>query len=133
MRTYELMFISSPNTTDEDISKLTSQIEHAVTDRGGKIVKVEPWGRRKLAYRIDKFDEGIYTLVHIEGNGHEIAEVERRLRVNDSIIRYLSIRTDEDLKRAAKMKAKRKPMAASAVAGVDDEGNGFDEDDDLDS
>ncbi len=133
MRTYELMFISSPNTTDEDISKLTSQIEHAVTDRGGKIVKVEPWGRRKLAYRIDKFDEGIYTLVHIEGNGHEIAEVERRLRVNDSIIRYLSIRTDEDLKRAAKMKAKRKPVAASVAAGVDDEGNGFDEDDDLDS
>lgn len=131
MRTYELMFISSPNTTDEDISKITSQIEHAVTDRGGKVVKVEPWGRRKLAYRIDKFDEGIYTLVHIEGNGHEIAEVERRLRVNDSIIRYMSIRTDEDLKRAAKMKAKRKPLVVSGAGGVDDEGNGFDEDDDL--
>jgi len=125
------MFISSPNTTDEDISKITSQIEHAVTDRGGKVVKVEPWGRRKLAYRIDKFDEGIYTLVHIEGNGHEIAEVERRLRVNDSIIRYMSIRTDEDLKRAAKMKAKRKPLVVSGAGGVDDEGNGFDEDDDL--
>lgn len=133
MRTYELMFISSPNTTDEDISKLTSQIEHAVTDRGGKIVKVEPWGRRKLAYRIDKFDEGIYTLVHIEGNGHEIAEVERRLRVNDSIIRYLSIRTDEDLKRAAKMKAKRKPVPISSAVEVDDDDNGFDEDNDLDS
>ncbi|MBL8192054.1 MAG: 30S ribosomal protein S6 [Acidobacteria bacterium] len=133
MRTYELMFISSPNTTDEDISKLTSQIENAVTDRGGKIVKVEPWGRRKLAYRIDKFDEGIYTLVHIEGNGNEIAEVERRLRVNDSIIRYMSIRTDEDLKRAAKMKAKRKPVPVSGAVEVDDEGNGFDEDDDLDS
>ncbi len=132
MRTYELMFISSPNSTDEDISKLTSQIEHAVTDRGGKVVKVEPWGRRKLAYRIDKFDEGIYTLVHIEGNGHEIAEVERRLRVNDSIIRYMSVRTDEDLKRAAKMKAKRKPVAAPSALEVDEE-NGFDEGDDLDS
>lgn len=127
------MFISSPNSTDEDISKLTSQIEHAVTDRGGKVVKVEPWGRRKLAYRIDKFDEGIYTLVHIEGNGHEIAEVERRLRVNDSIIRYMSVRTDEDLKRAAKMKAKRKPVAAPSAVEVDEDDNGFDEGDDLDS
>lgn len=121
MRTYELMFISSPTTTDEDVQKLTSQIEHAVTDRGGKIVKVEPWGRRKLAYRIDKFDEGIYTLVHIEGTGHEIAEAERRLRVNDAVIRYMSVRTDEDLKRAAKVKAKRKAVVALDPAEADDD------------
>ncbi|MGH9799297.1 MAG: 30S ribosomal protein S6 [Blastocatellia bacterium] len=122
MRTYELMFIASPNTTDEEVNKLISQIEHAVTDRGGKIAKIEPWGRRKLAYRIAKFDEGIYTLVHIEGTGQEIAEVERRLRVTDFVIRYLSVRTDEDLKRAAKVKAKRKVVAASSVAtdGDDD-------------
>ena len=112
MRTFELMFISSPNTTEEEINRLTSQIEHAVTDRGGKITKVEPWGRRKLAYRIGKFDEGIYTLVHIEGTGQEIAEAERRLRVTDFVIRHLSVRTDEDLKRAAKVKAKRKSTLA---------------------
>ena len=121
MRTYELMFISSPTTTDEDVQKLTSQIEHAVTDRGGKIVKVEPWGRRKLAYRIDKFDEGIYTLVHIEGTGQEIAEAERRLRVNDAVLRYMSVRTDEDLKRAAKVKAKRKAVVALDPAEADDD------------
>lgn len=121
MRTYELMFISSPTTSDEDVQKLTSQIEHAVTDRGGKIVKVEPWGRRKLAYRIDKFDEGIYTLVHIEGTGQEIAEAERRLRVNDAVIRYMSVRTDEDLKRAAKVKAKRKAVVALDPAEADDD------------
>jgi small subunit ribosomal protein S6 len=121
LRTYELMFISSPTTTDEDVQKLTSQIEHAVTDRGGKIVKVEPWGRRKLAYRIDKFDEGIYTLVHIEGTGQEIAEAERRLRVNDAVIRYMSVRTDEDLKRAAKVKAKRKAVVALDPAEADDD------------
>lgn len=130
MRTYELMFISSPNTTEEDINKLTSQIEHAVTDRGGKIAKIEPWGRRKLAYRIDKFDEGIYTLVHIEGDGHEIAEVERRLRVNDAVIRYMSVRTDEDLKRAAKVKAKRKAVIAQEPVETDDDDFG---DDDMDA
>lgn len=130
MRTFELMFISSPNTVEEDINKLTSQIEHAVTERGGKIAKIEPWGRRKLAYRIDKFDEGIYTLVHIEGTGHEIAEAERRLRVTDFVIRYLSIRTDEDLKRAAKVKAKRKNTLAPRNTD-DDFDPEFDIDDEM--
>ena len=129
MRTFELMFISSPNTIEEDINKLTSLIEHAITDRGGKVTKIEPWGRRKLAYRIDKFDEGIYTLLHIEGSGQEIAEAERRLRVTDHVIRYLSIRTDEDLKRAAKVKAKRKNTLAPRNTD-DDFGGDFDADDD---
>ncbi len=129
MRTYELMFISSPNTTDEDINKLTTQIEHAVTDRGGTITKIEPWGRRKLAYKIEKFEEGIYTLVHIEGTGQEIAEVERRLRVTDSVIRYMSVRTDEDLKRADKMKAKRKNVVPTVKNIDDDDDVDIDEDD----
>lgn len=129
MRTFELMFISSPNTIEEDINKLTSLIEHTVSDRGGKVTKIEPWGRRKLAYRIDKFDEGIYTLLHIEGSGREIAEAERRLRVTDHVIRYLSIRTDEDLKRAAKVKAKRKNTLAPRNTD-DDFGSDFDADDD---
>lgn len=131
MRTYELMFISSPNTIEEDINKLTSQIEHAVTDRGGKVTKVDPWGRRKLAYRIEKFDEGIYTLVHIEGTGREIAEVERRLRVTDFVIRYISVRTDEDLKRAAKVKAKRKTTLAPRSVD-DDFDQEFEVEDDMD-
>lgn len=135
MRTYELMFISSPNTTEEEINKIVSQIEHAVTERGGKIAKIEAMGRRKLAYRIEKFDEGIYTLIHIEGTGQEIAEVERRLRVADFVIRYLSVRTDEDLKRAEKMKAKRKTAISARVADVDDDDdsdNGIDDEGDLD-
>lgn len=112
MRTYEVAFIAAPNTADDDLSKLNSQIEHIVADRGGKITKVDNWGRRKLAYRIGKFDEGIYTFVYIEGVGQEIAEVERRLRVTDFVIRHLTVRTDEDLKRAAKLKAKRKGVVA---------------------
>ena len=108
MRTYEVAFIAAPNTADDDLSKLNSQIEQIVTDRGGKITKVDNWGRRKLAYRIGKFDEGVYTFVHVEGSGNEISEVERRLRVTDFVIRYLTVRTDEALKRAEKLKSKRK-------------------------
>ena len=108
MRTYEVAFIAAPNTADDDLSKLNSQIEQIIADRGGKITKVDNWGRRKLAYRIGKFDEGVYTFVYFEGAGKEIAEVERRLRVTDFVIRYLTVRTDEALKRAEKLKSKRK-------------------------
>jgi small subunit ribosomal protein S6 len=110
LRTYEVVFISAPNTAEGDLNKITTQLEHVVTEKGGKLSKVDNWGRRKLAYRIKKFDEGIYTLLHIEGSGQEISEVERRLRVTDFVIRHLTVRTDEDLKRAAKMKAKRKSL-----------------------
>jgi small subunit ribosomal protein S6 len=112
LRTYEVAFIAAPNTADDDLSKLNSQIEQIVADRGGKITKVDNWGRRKLAYRIGKFDEGVYTFVFVEGSGHEIAEVERRLRVTDFVIRYLTVRTDEALKRAEKLKSKRKVSLA---------------------
>lgn len=133
-RTYEVIFIASPNVGDEDVKKLTSQLETTINDRGGKLTKTEEWGRRKLAYRIGKFDEGVYTLLHIEGTGQEIAEVERRLRVTDFIIRHQTVRTDEDLKRAAKMKAKRKNAAAAPRNANEDFDLGLDndEDDDLD-
>jgi len=119
LRTYEIAFIAAPNTADDDLSKLNSQIENIIAERGGKITKVDNWGRRKLAYRIEKFDEGIYTFVYVEGSGQEIAEVERRLRVTDFVIRHLTVRTDEDLKRAAKLKAKRK--GAVAPRSIDDD------------
>lgn len=122
MRTYEVCFITNPNTVEDDLQKLTSQIEHVIADQGGKITKIDNLGRKKLAYPIGKFDDGNYTFIYLEGSGSEIHEVERRLRVNDAVIRYMTVRTDEDLKRAAKMKAKRKGAAAAAVrrAGDDD-------------
>ena len=112
MRTYEVAFIAAPNTADDDLSKLNSQIEQIAADRGGKVTKVDTWGRRKLAYRIGKFDEGVYTFVYLEGSGQEIAEIERRLRVTDFVIRHLTVRTDEALKRAEKLKSKRKVSLA---------------------
>ncbi len=119
LRTYEVIFISAPGTADDDLAKLTTQLEQTVTTRGGIVTKTEHWGRRKLAYSIGKYDEGNYTLLYIDGTGQEIAEVERRLRVTDFVIRHITVRTDEDLKRAAKVKAKRKPTAAGRVPGED--------------
>ena len=108
MRTYEVVHIAAPNTSDDDLNKLNSQLEQVVADLGGTVTKTDVWGRRKLAYPIEKYDEGIYTVFYIDGTGKEIAEVERRLRVTDLVIRFMTVRTDEDLKRAAKLKAKRK-------------------------
>ena len=133
MRTYEVAFITAPNVIEDDLRKLTGQLETIVKERGGQVTKIDPWGRRKLAYPIDKYEEGIYTILYLEGSGLEIAEVERRLRVTDFVIRYLTIRTDEDLKRAEKMKAKRKTVVSSGAGrNQDDDEAGDDMSDDLD-
>lgn len=120
MRTYEVAFIVNPNTIEDDLKKLTSQLETIITEQGGKVTKTDHLGRKKLAYPIGKFDDGIYTFLYLEGSGREIAEVERRLRVNDAVIRYMTVRTDEDLKRAEKMKAKRRSGTAAARRSEDD-------------
>lgn len=106
-RTYEVMYIGTPETSDEDITKLNDAIEKMVTDEGGSIVKTEVMGRRKLAYPINKKTEGHYTLFEIEGTGQEIAELERRMRVNDTVMRYMTVRVDEDRQTAEKHRAKR--------------------------
>ena len=129
MRTYEVMFIAPPNSGEDDLRKLTTQLETVVSDLGGKVTKLDNLGRRKLAYPINKFDEGIYTLLNIEGSGSEIAEVERRLRVSDLVIRHLTVRTDEDLQRAEKLKATRKTQTATRAAG---QGADVDENDEND-
>ncbi|MBL8203108.1 MAG: 30S ribosomal protein S6 [Blastocatellia bacterium] len=124
MRTYEIVYIVVPNTTDDDLAKLNSQLEKVVADLGGKIVKTDLWGRKKLAYKIGKYEEGVYVVLYIEGSGKEIAEVERRLRVNDAVIRHMTVRTDEDLKRAEKLKSRRKvSVRAAAASGADSEGD----------
>ncbi len=130
MRTYEIVFITAPNTTEDDLTKLNSQLEKVVTDLGGTITKTDNWGRKKLAYKIGKYEEGVYVVLYIDGSGKEIAEVERRLRVNDLVIRHMTVRTDEDIKRAAKLKAKRRVSVKSASATGADSENDADDDDD---
>ena len=106
-RTYEVMYIAAPETGDEDVTKLNEAIEQLIEKEGGSVVKTEVMGRRKLAYPIKKKTEGHYTLFEIEGSGQEIAELERRFRVNDAIIRYITVRVDEERKTAEKITARR--------------------------
>ena len=113
MRLYEVLFIIAPNTEEGDINTLINQISDVATNQGATIAKVDRMGRRKLAYPIKKFHEGHYVVLTIEGTGGEIAEIERRMRVIDAIIRYLTVRIDEDLKRADKFRARRAARAAA--------------------
>lgn len=111
-RTYEVMYIVNPDETDDKIAKLTEGVEKLVKKEGGTVVRVDDVGRRRLAYPIQKKTEGYYVLFEIDGTGQEIAELERRMRVNDSILRYITVRVDEDRKRADKIRAKRDARAA---------------------
>ncbi|HEV2383555.1 MAG TPA: 30S ribosomal protein S6 [Terriglobia bacterium] len=112
MRKYELIFIVRTDLSEEDLGKLITQMEGVVTSHGGKVEKVEKMGRRRLAYRVQRQREGVYILFVIEGTGDTVKEFERRLRVNDAVIKYLSVRVDEELKRAEKAKAWRAERAA---------------------
>lgn len=106
-RVYEVMYIAVPDAKEDVITKLNEEIIKLVEDDGGSIIKTEDMGKRRMAYRIKKFTEGYYYLFEIEDSGKAIAEVERRMRVNDKIIRYLTVRVDEERKTAAKVDAKR--------------------------
>lgn len=106
-RVYEVMYIGTPDAADADITKLNDAIEKMIKKEGGSVVKTENMGRRRLAYPINKKTEGHYVLFEIEGSGQEIAELERRMRVNDTIMRYLTVRVDEDRKAAEKNRLKR--------------------------
>lgn len=106
-RVYEVMYIGTPDAADADITKLNDAIEKMIKKEGGSVVKTEDMGRRRLAYPINKKTEGHYVLFEIEGSGQEIAELERRMRVNDTIMRYLTVRVDEDRKAAEKNRSKR--------------------------
>ena len=112
-RLYDLIFIARPATPEDEIKKILSVIEHAVTEKGAKIEKTEHWGTRKLAYRVAKHREGMYVYQQIRTtHGELIAELERRLRVQDNVIKYLTVRLDEDLKRQKKLGERREKRAA---------------------
>jgi small subunit ribosomal protein S6 len=112
MRNYEIMFIVSPTAADEDVDKINGQIEGVITAGGGKAEKIEKLGKRRLAYIVNKFREGNFVLFTIQADGAIIREVERRLRVMDLVIKYLTVRMDDDMKRLAKIKAHRQKRAA---------------------
>src|SRR5271166_4511761 len=106
-RTYELMFIVRPDMTDEDQDKLISNVETQVGNAGGSVKSLERMGKRRLAYTVRKFQDGIYMLMVLEGEGAMVKEVERRLRVTEPVIKFLTVRVDEEQKRLGKIKAIR--------------------------
>jgi len=106
-RTYELMFIVRPDMVDEELDKIISTLENQVTTSGGTVKNVERMGKRRLAYKVRKFQDGMYILLTVEGTGALIHELERRLRVNEPVIKFLTVRIDEEQKRLDKIKAIR--------------------------
>src|SRR3974390_182735 len=106
-RTYELMFIVRPDMTDEDQAKLVATLESQVGTAGGTVKSLERMGKRRLAYLVRKFQDGIYVLMTLEGDGAMVKEVERRLRVTEPVIKFITVRVDEEQKRMAKIKAIR--------------------------
>ena len=121
MKTYEVMFIIIPNAAEEEIDKVIGQMEAGVKSMQGEVVSVEKMGKRKLAYRIGKFAEGFYVLFNIKANGEVVKEFERRLKVADSVLRYITVRVDKALKRVEKVKAIRLKKVRRKSRGVQPE------------
>lgn len=120
-RTYEIMFIVRPDVQEEDVDKLIAGIEGNITNGGGAVKQAEKLGRRKLAYLVKKFSEGNYVLLTIEADGSLVGEIERRLRVSEQVIKFISVRMDEEEKRRAKVRAiraSRKKLSAQPAAAV---------------
>lgn len=118
-RTYELMFIVRPDMADEDLDKLISNLESSVTSAHGTVKSVERMGKRRLAYMVRKFREGVYILLTVEGEGAVVHELERRLRVTEPVIKFLTVRIDEEQKRLDKIKKlreSRKKLSAQPAA-----------------
>ena len=123
-RQYELVYILTPETSEQQVAELHTQIEQIVQRFNGTIDKTENWGRRKLAYEIGHHREGIYVVETITGSGELMKEIDRRLRVIDQVIRHLVVRVDEEMAVAERTRDARKadagaaPHRARAAAGA---------------
>jgi len=115
-RTYEVMYIIDPETAADRVEKLNDAVGKLIEKEGGEIVRMDDIGMRELAYPIQKKTEGHYVLFEINGSGQEIAELERRMRVNDMIMRYVTVRVDEERKTAEKRRSKREARATKRAS-----------------
>jgi small subunit ribosomal protein S6 len=122
MRIYEELFIVKASTPEEEVDALIEQMKGVVTANGGTVDKADRWGMRRLAYRVDKQTEGLYVLMQFTAPASTVKELERRLRVLDTVIKFITVRIDEKLKKIEKRKkvrekrAHRKPAPAAAPA-----------------
>ncbi len=112
-RQYDLIFICRPDTPEPDIDKIIFTVEQTATEKGARIEKTDKWGRKRMAYRVGRLREGFYVYMDLRSsNGEVVKELERRLKVSDPVIKYLTIRVDEELKRQEKLKKHRERRAA---------------------
>ena len=107
-RQYELVYVVSPDLGEDGISALHTQVDEIVTGLGGRIEKTDNWGQRRLAYEIGKHREGTYVVALINGPGSVVSELDRKLKVLDTVLRHLIVRVDEDLRKAERARQKRK-------------------------
>ncbi len=110
-RQYELVYVLSPQATEQDINDLHAQVESTIGRFGAQLAKTENWGRRKLAYEIGGHKEGTYVLEVIDGGGDVMKEIERRLKVNEQVLRHLVVRVDEELRAAERTRSRRQAEA----------------------
>lgn len=106
-RVYEILFIADPNLGEPEVAALTATVQGFAEKEGAKIQKVEQWGKKRLAYLIGKHREGSYVLIVAEGKASMMKEVERRIRVTDGVVKFMTVRVDEELKKADRRKARR--------------------------
>jgi small subunit ribosomal protein S6 len=117
-RIYEELFIVKPDAAEEEVDQYVEQLRTQLTTAGATVDKVEKWGKRKLAYRIDKYREGSYVLLQFTSEPGGVKELERRLRVSDIVLKFLTVRIDETLKRLEKRKKARDKRAAKRAASA---------------
>src|ERR1700761_2267670 len=116
MRIYEELFIVRPDATEEEVDPVIEQLKNVITQSGGTLDKTEKWGTRKLAYRVLKYTEAQYILLQFTAEAGTVKEIERRLRVADVVLKFLTVRIDEKLKRIEKRKKQREKRAARKPA-----------------
>ena len=116
MRIYEELFIVKPDAPEEEVNAFVEQLRGQLTAAGATVDKVENWGKRRLAYRVDKYREGTYVLLQFTAGPETVKELERRLRVSDAVLKFLTVRIDETLKRLEKRKKARDKRAAKRAS-----------------
>jgi len=116
MRIYEQLFIVRPDAAEPEIDSFLEQITGVITSAGGKVEKLDKWGIRKLAYRVEKRHEGFYVLLQYSSKPDVVKEIERRFRVSDLVMKYLTVRIDQKLKWLEKRKRQREQRARQKPA-----------------
>jgi small subunit ribosomal protein S6 len=116
MTNYEVVFIIRPDVATSQVEALTKKFNDVATEKGGKVIKTESWGLRSLAYRVKKHRKGYYVMLGIQANGDIVNEVERQLRINDDVIRFLTMRVEELDEKPSIMMAPRRRNTEEASA-----------------